>query len=168
MLQRTCIDADLIKRADRTARRLADAKLTLVTAESCTAGLLSAILAQTKYAGEILQGGFVTYSKNAKAGMLGLDAGLLQKNGAVTAKAAGDMCAGALARSNAEAAIAVTGVLGPSPDTDGNPVGLIYWAFARRGRRVLSVSKNYGAAPHDELMRHALVEALTLIDASIP
>lgn len=130
-----CIDPELIQRANETGLRLRQAGLKVVTAESCTAGLLCAALAQCQDAGEILLGGFVTYAKAAKAQTLGVDEELLSREGAVNAAVAAQLCTGALSRSGADIALAVTGVLGPSEDEDGNPVGLIYWGSVRKGDR---------------------------------
>lgn len=114
---------------------LAQAKacgLTLVTAESCTAGRLAALLSDAPGAANYFHGGFVTYTKEMKAAVLGVDAGLLREKGAVCAEVAQQMAQGALARSPADIAVSVTGVAGPEPDEDGNPVGLIYCALAER------------------------------------
>lgn len=90
-----CIHPDLIARATETARRLRHAGLRLVTAESCTAGLISAVLAQTEGAGEVFEGGFVFYTKDAKAEALGVDEDGLQAQGAVNTIVAAEMCSGA-------------------------------------------------------------------------
>jgi PncC family amidohydrolase len=106
--------------------------LTLATAESCTAGRLAAALSDAPGAAEFFQGGFVTYTKDMKHRVLGVDAGLLREKGAVCAEVAEAMARGALARSGADVAVSITGVAGPEPDEDGNPVGLIYCALAER------------------------------------
>lgn len=107
--------------------------LTLVTAESCTAGRLASALSDAPGASEHFHGGFVTYTKEAKTKLLGVDANLLREKTAVCAEVAEAMAQGALLRSPADVAVSVTGVAGPEPDEDGNPVGLVYCAGAKRG-----------------------------------
>jgi nicotinamide-nucleotide amidase len=107
--------------------------LTLVTAESCTAGRLAAVLAEAPGAGKHLHGGFITYTKDMKHHVLGVDARLLREKSAVCAEVAEAMAAGALHASPADVAVAITGVAGPEPDEDGNPVGLVFCASAKRG-----------------------------------
>jgi PncC family amidohydrolase len=110
--------ADLAERALATARRR---NLTIVTAESCTAGKLSALLSEASGAAEHLHGSFVTYTKANKVKALGVDPGLLKAKGAVCREVAVAMAEGALHRSPADVAVAITGVAGPDPDEDGNP-----------------------------------------------
>ncbi|MBA2126723.1 hypothetical protein DLM45_10915 [Hyphomicrobium methylovorum] len=105
----------------------------LVTAESCTAGSLSTLLSDIPGAGEILEGGFVSYAKSFKADVLGVDEGLLEQESAVCTPVALAMSYGALARStDATLAVSITGVCGPKPDEDDNPVGLAYLAVVYR------------------------------------
>jgi len=96
-----------------------------VTAESCTAGkLAAALLSEAPGAAERLHGSFVTYTKANKTKSLGVSAALLQRRGAVCREVAVAMAEGALVRSPATVAVSITGVAGPDPDEDGNPVGL--------------------------------------------
>jgi len=144
--------------------------LTLVTAESCTAGRLAAVLSDAPGAAEQFHGGFVTYTKPAKAQLLGVDEMLLREKGAVCAEVAEAMAAGALLRSTADVAVSVTGVAGPEPDEDGNPVGLIYCAGAKRGaakRPAVKILCNELSKERilDIAMRHAL---LILNNACVP
>lgn len=120
--------------SQRVLDALCDRGWRLATAESCTAGRLAGALAAGNGAGSALQGGFVCYSKDAKIRMLGLPPDTLHSSaGAVTDTVARLMAENARQRSGAEIAVAVTGVLGPSCDEDGNPVGLVDIACAREG-----------------------------------
>lgn len=111
-------------------------RATIITAESCTAGALSTVLASASGAGSALQGGLVTYTKRCKSALLGIPMEQL-RNSAVTADVARAMAEGALrACLCADVAVAVTGVAGPEPDEDGNRVGLAF--IAVRGRNGLS------------------------------
>ena len=106
---------------------------TIVTAETCTAGAMSTIIATTPGAGDVLQGGIVAYSKTCKTVLLRLPPALIEKS-AVTEDVARAMAEGALrVCSCANTAVAVTCVSGPEPDEDGNPVGLAYIAVSTRG-----------------------------------
>jgi PncC family amidohydrolase len=107
--------------------------LTIVTAESCTAGMLSTLLSEAPGASEHLHGGFVTYTKENKTKVLGVSEHLLTEKSAVCTEVTIAMAEGALRRSPADLAVAVTGVAGPEPDEDGNPVGRACIAVARRG-----------------------------------
>jgi nicotinamide-nucleotide amidase len=148
---------DLAERALEKARRR---NLTIVTAESCTAGKLSAVLSESPGAAEHLHGGFVTYTKANKVKALGVDAGLLAAKGAVSADVAVAMAEGALRRSPADVAVAVTGVAGPDPDEDGNPVGLVCIATARDGRKPLHVERKYSGIGREQVQEDAMADAL--------
>jgi nicotinamide-nucleotide amidase len=148
---------DLAERALATARRR---NLTIVTAESCTAGKLSVLLSEAPGAGEHLHGSFVTYTKANKVKVLGVESGLLRAKGAVCREVAVAMAEGALHRSPADVAVAITGVAGPDPDEDGNPVGLVCIAVARDGREPLPVERKYGEIGREKVQEHAMADAL--------
>jgi nicotinamide-nucleotide amidase len=156
-------DAAVRAAAQRVLDALSRAEWRLATAESCTAGRLAGALAAGDGAGSALQGGFVCYSKDAKVRMLGLPPETLQSSaGAVTETVARLMAESARDRSGAEMAVAVTGVLGPSCDEDGNPVGLVDIACARAGltrhRR-----EHWPQAAPDILVRATILAALDLV-----
>jgi nicotinamide-nucleotide amidase len=164
---KSCIDTTLISRANLTGTRLKARGLSVVTAESCTAGLISAALAQAEGAGEVLDGSFVAYSKDHKAEALRVDRELLERDGAVNEAVARQMVEGALANSPAGIALAVTGVLGPDPDEDGNPVGLVFLAVGERGGSIQVEKHQYGVLPHDILRHRVVLDALFLLDSII-
>ncbi|HSR72901.1 MAG TPA: nicotinamide-nucleotide amidohydrolase family protein, partial [Kiloniellales bacterium] len=103
----------LLRTAETLLARYRAAGLRLATAESCTGGLLSAVLTEIAGASDVVERGFVTYSNEAKSELLGVPAELIAKKGAVSAEVAEAMAAGALARSAANAAVSITGVAGP-------------------------------------------------------
>lgn len=107
--------------------------LMLATAESCTGGLIAAGLTEIAGSSDVVDRGFVTYSNDAKVDMLGVPHGLIEANGAVSGPVAASMATGALQRSKAALAIAVTGVAGPGGGTDGKPVGTVWFGVATRG-----------------------------------
>jgi nicotinamide-nucleotide amidase len=149
--------AQLAERALATARQR---NLTIVTAESCTAGKLSALLSEAPGAAEHLHGSFVTYTKANKIKALGVDPGLLKTKGAVCREVAMAMAEGALHRSPADVAVTITGVAGPDPDEDGNPVGLVCITVARDGREPLHVERKYDDMGREKVQERAMADAL--------
>lgn len=107
--------------------------LMLATAESCTGGLIAAALTEVAGSSDVVDRGFVTYSNRAKSEMLGVPAALIEAHGAVSGPVATAMAEGALHRSDAALAVAVTGVAGPGGGTEGKPVGTVWFALAVRG-----------------------------------
>ncbi|MFM9890392.1 MAG: CinA family protein [Rickettsiales bacterium] len=111
--------------------------LTLTTAESCTGGLIAALLTEIPGSSDVVVGGFITYANAAKNRMLGVDAALIEMHGAVSEPVARAMAEGALQASDASLAIAVTGIAGPGGATPTKPVGLVHLACARVGHATL-------------------------------
>ncbi|MES2957909.1 MAG: CinA family protein [Pseudomonadota bacterium] len=110
----------------------------LATAESCTGGLIAAACTSLAGSSDWFERGFVTYSNAAKCEQLGVDAGLLAAHGAVSQAVVEAMATGALARSTADVAVAVTGIAGPGGAVPGKPVGTVWLALMQRGGRVQS------------------------------
>jgi nicotinamide-nucleotide amidase len=109
------------------------AALRIVTAESCTGGLIAALLTEIAGSSDVVDRGMVVYSNEAKAEQLGVPPALIDSNGAVSEPVARAMAEGALQHANAALSIAVTGVAGPGGGTAQKPVGLVHFASARRG-----------------------------------
>jgi len=128
---------ELIETCEKTAaaviEKLKRSSLKLVLAESCTAGLISALLAGTSGASDVLWGSFVCYTQAAKVRMLGLDNDTLTESGLVNSETARAMAEGALLKSGADIAAAVTGLAGPAGDGR-VPVGTIWIALSRQGK----------------------------------
>ncbi|MHB1208019.1 MAG: CinA family protein [Rhodospirillaceae bacterium] len=163
-----CLDPALVARAETVVTAFKARDLTIVTAESCTAGLISAALSEAEGASDVLHGAFVTYTKANKTRALGVPARLLAAEGSVNAKVARKLAAGALAHSPAQIALAITGVLGPEPDEDGNPVGLIYLCAQRRGHKPRVSRLVFRRQPHDRLRRRAVRAAFDLLLKILP
>jgi len=102
----------------------------IATAESCTGGLIAAALTAIAGSSDVVDRGFVTYSNEAKAELLGVDPALIERVGAVSEDVARAMAAGALQRSRADAAVSVTGVAGPGGGSAEKPVGLVWFGLA--------------------------------------
>ena len=105
----------------------------IVTAESCTGGLIAAACTAIAGSSDWFERGFVTYSNEAKAELLGVPKALIEAHGAVSAEVACAMAEGALSNSHAQLAVAVTGIAGPNGATPGKPVGTVWLAVARAG-----------------------------------
>jgi nicotinamide-nucleotide amidase len=150
------------RRRDELAKRVLEAakarNLTLATAESCTAGAIASALAASPPAGDLFHGGVVAYSKQMKEDMLGVPHDLLRDKGAVCAEVAQAMARGVLARCSA-----ITGVAGPEPDEDGNPVGLIYCASAHRSGETRSVCLHSRQKGREAILEDGICAALGLL-----
>lgn len=132
------------------------AKLKIATAESCTGGLIAGCLTEIAGSSDVVERGFVTYSNEAKNEMLGVPKMLINLNGAVSEKVAVAMAEGALSKSLADIAVAVTGVAGPGGGTKDKPVGLVHLACAGRGRPTVT---NHQIFPGDRAaVRDATVQ----------
>ncbi len=129
----------------QAARALLDAArahgLRIVTAESCTGGLIAATLTAIPGSSDVVERGLVTYSNDAKTDLLGVPSDLIARKGAVSMEVALAMAEGALKHSPADIAVAVTGIARPGGGSEAKPVGLVHLAAARRG----------GARLHEEL-----------------
>jgi nicotinamide-nucleotide amidase len=142
-----------------TAAQVCGAKI--ITAESCTAGALCTLLADTPGAGDVLLGGFVTYAETCKSDTLGIPPDMIDAHSAVSAEVATAMAEGALSKcASATIAVAVTCVGGPKPDDDGNPVGLTYLAVKPRGgnasTRQLAIEEHSSGRIRGEVLSQAL------------
>ncbi|OQW62127.1 MAG: damage-inducible protein CinA [Proteobacteria bacterium HN_bin10] len=137
--------------------------LRIATAESCTGGLIAATLAAVPGASAVLERGFVTYSNEAKADMLGVPPELIRQYGAVSKEVAIAMAEGALAHSRADVAVAVTGIAGPDGGTPEKPVGLVHLAAARRGGALVHEEKRFGELGRHQIQSETVAAAFELI-----
>lgn len=165
-MQKEPTDEDIRLRANALTRRMVEAKISLITAESCTGGLICAALAQADGAGSALQGGFVVYTKEQKSMALGIPGSLLQKVGSVTPDIARRMAEGALARSSASVALALTGVTGPAEDEDGNPIGRMIFACGTRDKIEVETFE-FDEMPPEKMRRCAVLCGLDMLDRQI-
>src|SRR5260221_4197495 len=138
--------------------------LKVATAESCTGGLVTGALTEIPGSSDVLDRGFVTYSNAAKQAMLGVPASILERHGAVSRETADAMAAGALMMSNADLAVAITGIAGPGGGSAEKPVGLVHFAAAARDGPRVHPAKRYGDIGRSAVRREAVAEALALLE----
>ncbi len=151
-------DLQLADEASRLVTYLRSADLSLITAESCTAGQISAELSAVAGSGKVMEGGFVVYSPAAKLALLGLDPNWLERFNLTSVEVAEAMARAALQRSPASAALAVTGLLG-SEAKDGIPPGTVCFAWAFRlpaGLALFSRRERSTATPRGCVGSHPL------------
>jgi nicotinamide-nucleotide amidase len=138
------------------------AGLTIATAESCTGGLVAACLTEIAGSSDVVERGFVTYADAAKVELLGVARATLERHGAVSAETAAEMLAGALARSPADLAVAITGIAGPGGGSAEKPVGLVFIGVQRRGRSP-RIERHVFAGDRAAVRKASLERALRLL-----
>ena len=138
----------------------------VAVAESCTGGLVSAALTEIAGSSDIFEEGFVTYSNKAKGDLLGVSDDVLETFGAVSVATAWSMAQGALARSQADTAVAITGIAGPGGGSDKKPVGMVVFARADRDAdpsRIIADTKQFGNLGRGGVRLQAALCALELL-----
>src|ERR1700710_798876 len=130
--------------AEALGARLREYHLTVVTAESCTGGLVAGALTDIAGSSAVLDRGFVTYTNEAKHQMLGVPSDTLNGFGAVSRETAEAMARGALGNANADIVVAVTGIAGPGGGSAEKPVGLVHFAAASRNGDLNHRERRFG------------------------
>jgi nicotinamide-nucleotide amidase len=148
--------------AIRTLDHLRAGKRRCVTAESCTGGLVAALLTSIPGSSDVVERGFVTYSNEAKTELLGVPAETIAMHGAVSAQTAEAMARGALAHSRADVAVSITGVAGPGGGSADKPVGLVFLAVATHAECDV-VEMRFGPLSRDEIRARSVVKALEMV-----
>lgn len=133
-------DHDLARLAARVGRHLLGGGRSVATAESCTGGWIAKALTDIAGSSQWFIEGFVTYGNEAKITRLGVSRAVLAREGAVSEATARAMAAGALRRTGAQLAVAVTGIAGPGGAVPGKPVGTVWLAWAERRGRAIRVA----------------------------
>ena len=152
------------------ARRVIDdnraAGRRVAVAESCTGGLVSAALTEIPGSSDVFEAGFVTYSNEAKTALLGVSEDVIDTFGAVSLATAWAMARGAVARSGADVAVAITGIAGPGGGSDRKPVGTVVFACARAGdtaEQALTDQRDFGDRGRAGIRLQAALCALELL-----
>jgi len=156
-------DRKLLATAERILQAARQRKLKIATAESCTGGLVAGLLTEIPGSSDVVDRAFVTYSNEAKQAMLGVPVRTLERYGAVSRQTASAMARGALANSDADIAVAITGVAGPGGGTAKKPVGLVhFYALARDGRKIRR-EKRYGRIGRAKVRMRSVAEAAAML-----
>lgn len=156
-------EVEALVRATLEAACAAD--LAIATAESCTGGLVASLLTDVEGASHAFERGYVVYSDEAKSEALGVPAALIAAEGAVSRAVAVAMAAGALARSRADLALAVTGFAGPAGPDDEE--GLVHFACLRRGGSTAHREAHYGSIGRTRVRVECVKVAMAMLMAAI-
>ena len=155
----------LDEQAERLMHRLCDRKLTVTTAESCTGGMLAALLTDIEGAGHGFDRGFVAYSKESKTDLLGIEPDLLDHNDAVSEVVARAMAEGALKRSKVYLALGITGFAGPAGSD--HEEGLVHMALARRNGRTVHREQHFGPIGRGAIRVKSLKAMLDMLEQAL-
>ncbi|MFC3214468.1 CinA family protein [Novosphingobium panipatense] len=156
--------ADLLELARRVVEKNAAIGRMVAVAESCTGGLVCAALTEIPGSSAVLDRGFVTYSNEAKQEMLGVHPDIIDSFGAVSPATAWAMAQGAISRSRADVAVAISGVAGPGGGSEMKPVGTVVFACAQRGvEEVNAEQKQLDGRSRGEIRHQATIVALELL-----
>lgn len=159
----TLFPADIEDQARRIVADFTGRGLMVATAESCTGGLIAGALTEISGSSAVVDRGFVTYTNEAKADMLGVTRATLIAHGAVSRETALQMAHGALFRSRASVAVAVTGVAGPGGGSAEKPVGLVHLAAQSRSGVILHREMRYGGIGRTEIRVATVRTALEML-----
>ncbi|MFZ4541818.1 MAG: CinA family protein [Rickettsiales bacterium] len=158
--------AELQRHAEVLLQSLRGRNLKLTTAESCTGGLLSALLTEIPGSSDVLTHGYITYANAAKTAMVGVKESLLKSKGAVSEEVAIAMAEGALKASGAQVSISITGIAGPGGATKDKQVGLVHLATARTGFKPLH-SEQHFSGDRSSIRLQAVAAAMELIGCQL-
>ncbi|HEX8263445.1 MAG TPA: CinA family protein [Allosphingosinicella sp.] len=161
-----CLPDELIEAARRVVEANRAAGLRLAVAESCTGGLVAAALTEIPGSSDVLEAGFVSYANESKVGLLGVSEDIVETFGAVSIAVAWAMAQGALKRTGADTAVAVTGIAGPGGGTEKKPVGTVIFARARRGadpKEIVADTHYFGDLGRGGVRMQAVLCALDLL-----
>jgi len=157
---------DLLARAAELIVRYRRLGLMVATAESCTGGLIAALMTEIPGSSNVLERGFVVYSNEAKQELLGVPAETILSEGAVSEATARALAEGALHASRADIAVSVTGIAGPDGGTAAKPVGLVHFACARRGAPTVAREERFGDIGREAVRLASVRVGLDLLEAA--
>lgn len=155
---------DILESAARLIGTLRARHQKVATAESCTGGLVAGAITSIAGSSDVFDKGFITYANSAKVDMIGVDAALIERHGAVSAEVASAMAEGALRNASADLAVGVTGIAGPGGGSVEKPVGLVYIASARRRAETRVQRHAFGDIGRDGIRMASVRKALALLE----
>lgn len=156
---------DIVDQAEDVLKKAKAAERMLATAESCTGGLLAALLTDVQGYSHVFDRGFVSYSDTAKCDLLGIERELVESCGAVSREVSEAMAGGALRRSKGDVVVAITGFAGPAGENDEE--GLVHFATACRNGVRSHREEHFGSIGRDGVRFASLKVALTMLDAGL-
>lgn len=159
--------SELASLADDFLRACQRREILVVTAESCTGGMVMALLTDIPGSSGMVDRGFVTYSNEAKIDMVGVSQETLDRFGAVSEETAREMAVGALKNSRAGISMSITGIAGPDGGSSEKPVGLVWFGVAATGRPVLAEKRIFEDRGRDYVRRQSVKTALELALAAL-
>ena len=159
----TLFPAEIEEAAGRIIALYGARRWMISTAESCTGGLIAGALTEISGSSAVVDRGFVTYTNEAKAHLLGVQQETLDTFGAVSRQVALQMAHGALYRSRASVSVAVTGIAGPTGGSPEKPVGLVHFAVAARDGRIVNKECRFGAIGRSAVRQRSVLEALRML-----
>jgi nicotinamide-nucleotide amidase len=160
-------DEDLLEQAERLVSAAGAKSLKLVTAESCTGGMVSSLITSIAGSSAVFERGFVTYSNISKNQSLGVPWEMIESYGAVSPQVANSMAAGALKNSNGDIAVSITGVAGPGGGSIEKPVGLVYFGLAKNGHLTRNFEHNFGEIGRGSIRLMAVKIAISLFERAL-
>ncbi|MBS0471948.1 MAG: CinA family protein [Proteobacteria bacterium] len=153
----------LLRLAEVVIADARQAKLRICTAESCTGGMIATLLTEIPGSSAVFDRGLIVYTNRAKQDLLGVPGDLIADMGEVSEAVARMMAEGAVENSNAQLAVAVTGIAGPGGGTPRKPIGLVHIAAAREGRSILHEEQRFGDIGRTEVRLKTCEAALSLL-----
>jgi nicotinamide-nucleotide amidase len=156
------LEAEICALATRVIESAAAKKLKIVTAESCTGGLVGGAITRITGSSDAFDRGFITYSNDAKIAHLGVSPATLDAVGAVSEAVAREMAAGALAASSGDVAVSITGIAGPG-GSDSKPAGLVWFGLATVQGETISRERHFGDIGRDQVRQASVREALEML-----
>lgn len=169
----TTLPAELVEAARRVVDANRAAGLRIALAESCTGGLVSAAITEIPGASDVFEASFVTYADESKLGLLGVSLDVLETFGAVSLAVGWAMARGAIEKTKADVAVAITGIAGPTGGTEKKPVGTVVFARARRDSSpddIVADKREFGDLGRGAIRLQAALCALELLmpEGSVP
>ena len=156
------IDDEVDEQTRELLERACEQELTLATAESCTGGMIASLLTDVPGASHAFERGFVTYTDESKTQMLGVPADLIEREGAVSAPVARAMAEGAIAHSDADIALSVTGFAG-----HGDTPGLVYFGCTRKGHATVVREERFGDIGRGAIRKECMRVAIEMLGEAV-